>query len=330
MLHDRLPVALVIPTRNGALNWPALCAGIRSQSFTPQRVLIVDSSSSDGTAQLARSAGFEVVGIEQSEFDHGATRQWAAEQLPEAKILLYLTQDAIPSRPDAFLNILSAFDDPSVAAAYGRQLPRSDAGPFEAHARHFNYPPVSRICTSETRKSLGFKAAFASNSFAAYRRTALDQVGGFPAGAIFAEDSIVFARLQLSGWKTAYVAEAIVVHSHPYTLGQEFSRCFDIGVFHARESWIESEFRTPYGEGRRFVLSEIKSLVPRHIHLIPLAALRTAAKIVGYRLGRWEAYLPFALRRALSMHKNFWKISPAPQSRELLNTEAHDSPPRIN
>jgi rhamnosyltransferase len=326
-LQDGYQVALIIPTHNAARNWTALYDGIRRQQIAPQQVLIIDSSSSDGTERLARDGGFRLVKIDQRDFDHGGTRQLAAQYFPEADILLYLTQDAIPSNADAFCNILAAFKDPWIGAAYGRQLPRPGAGPLEAHARHFNYPAISAIRTPESRKTLGFKAVFASNSFAAYRRTALEQVGGFPSGSIFAEDSIVFARLQLAGWKTAYVADAAVIHSHGYTLREEFSRYFDIGVFHARESWIEREFRTPYGEGRRFVLSEIRYLLPKNAHLIPWAALRTLAKVLGYRSGRKEAHLPLAVKRALSMHKNFWRAGAATRDHEQLEPRTPVHPP---
>jgi rhamnosyltransferase len=307
-LPGEFRVAVIIPTHNAARHWTGLYDGILRQRINPQQVLIIDSSSSDGTVKLARDAGFRLVQIDQRDFDHGGTRQLAVQHVPEADILIYLTQDAIPSDGEAFANLLAPFSDPEIGAAYGRQLPRPGSGPLEAHARHFNYPPVSAIRTAESRKTLGFKAAFASNSFAAYRRTALEHVGGFPSGSIFAEDSIVFARLQLAGWKTAYAADAAVIHSHAYTLREEFSRYFDIGVFHARETWIEREFRTPYGEGRRFVLSEMRYLLPKHFYLIPWAALRTALKMLGYKFGRAEAYLPLAVKRTLSMHKNFWVI----------------------
>jgi rhamnosyltransferase len=269
-------------------------------------MLVIDSSSLDGTDTLARNSGFRVIVIEQQYFNHGGTRQKAAACIPKADILIYLTQDAIPADPDSFKKILDVFNDPQIGAAYGRQLPRREAGPLEAHARYFNYPPDSEIRTFESRASLGIKAIFSSNSFAAYRRSALEQVGGFSGNAIVSEETIVFARLQMAGWKTAYVADATVIHSHGYTLAEEFSRYFDIGVGHERESWIEKFYPSAYGEGRRFVVSEIKYLFPRYVHLIPLAILHTIAKAAGYKLGRLEAHLPIAVKRLLSAQKHFW------------------------
>jgi rhamnosyltransferase len=296
---------VVVPTLNAAKDWPPFVSALHG-CVRPEQVLIVDSESTDATLEMARAAGFQTCSVAREEFNHGGTRQMAAEMLPDAEILVYMTQDAVLAGPNALANLVAAFADPQVGAAYGRQLPRCQAGPIEAHARHFNYSTVSAIRSFESRKTLGFKAAFASNSFAAYRRTAFDQVGGFPSDAIVSEETIVFARLQMAGWKTAYVADAAVIHSHEHSLRAEFSRYFDIGVGYTRDSWIETEFGAPHGEGRRFVTSEIRYLVPRHIHLIPLAFLHSLAKVIGYQLGCQEAHLPMALKRALSNQKNFW------------------------
>ena len=86
--------------------------------------------------------------------------------------------------------------------------------------------------------SIGIKAAFLSNSFAAYRRSALESVGGFPSDTIFGEDTFAAAKMLLNGWKIAYSAEATVYHSHNLTFIEEFRRYFDIGVFHSREKWF--------------------------------------------------------------------------------------------
>jgi rhamnosyltransferase len=156
----------------------------------------------------------------------------------------------------------------------------------------------------------------------------LDQVGGFPLDALVSEETIVFAKLQRAAWKTAYAADASVIHSHGYTIRDQFSRYFDIAVGYARESWIEREYRAPHGEGRRFVISEIKYLFPWHIHFIPLAALHTLAKAIGYQLGRQQAYLPLLLKRALSAQKSFWNRAISTNDHEQSTDEAHVMPPR--
>jgi rhamnosyltransferase len=132
-------------------------------------------------------------------------------------------------------------------------------------------------------------------------------VGGFPKEVIFGEDTITAAKLVLGGWKIAYVAEAQVYHSHDYTWVQDFRRYFDIGVLHSRESWLLDEFGQVAGEGKRFVLSELRFLLPTHFALLPSALARTGLKLVGYRLGRLHRKLGLSWQRRFSMHRSFWK-----------------------
>ena len=298
--------AVIVPVLNAAADWgrfePALraCVGV-------EKVLIVDSASTDGTVDLARAAGFQVCTIARADFNHGGTRQLAAEMLPDAEILIYLTQDAILTGPDALQPLLAAFEDTLVAAAFGRQLPRKGATPIEAHARRFNYLAQSSVRTLASREQMGFKAIFLSNSFAAYRREALLSVGGFPRNVIFGEDTITAAKLLMAGWKIAYVADAQVYHSHSYTWTQDFKRYFDIGVLHTREHWLLEEFGQTGGEGLRFVRSELGYLWPRYGWLIPSALVRTALKLLGYKLGKMEGRLSLAWKRRLSMHRGYWR-----------------------
>lgn len=298
---------VIVPTLNAARDWPQFEPMLRAQGIAPSQVLIVDSSSNDNTAELARASGFRVETIARRDFNHGGTRQWAAQFFPEAEVLVYLTQDAILASDNAVRSLLSAFEDPQVGAAYGRQLPRRGAGPIEAHGRLFNYPEVSQLRTLDDRRQFGFKTIFISNSFAAYRRRALDEAGGFPTETIFGEDTITVAHMLLRGWKVAYRADACVYHSHDYTAVQEFKRYFDIGVLHSRDAWLKKEFGEAGGEGKKFVLSEMKYLLRHNPLLMPSAVLRTAAKFGGYRLGSKEATLKPALKKKLSMHHGFWK-----------------------
>jgi rhamnosyltransferase len=297
----------VIPTYNASGCWNHLHAALERQGIGREQVLVVDSSSSDNTGKLVRRAGYQLKTIPKESFRHGATRQTAAKALPWADVLVYLTQDALPCGADSIACLLRAFDDPQVGAAYGRQLPREEADPIERHGRLFNYPATSDIRTFASRHRLGIKAAFFSDSFAAYRRTALEQVGGFPEDAIVSEEVTVVARMLMAGWKIAYQADATAHHSHPLTLRQESARYFDIGVHHGREAWLLENFGGAGGEGRAFVASEMRFLWRTNPSLIPLATIRNGLKWCSYQLGMREKYLPAAMKRILSGQPNFWK-----------------------
>ncbi|WP_279117554.1 glycosyltransferase [Acidithiobacillus thiooxidans] len=299
-------VAVIIPTLNGGEVWLRCLDALRQQVPPPVYVLVVDSGSKDGTDVVALENGFDVLRLAKGTFDHGGTRQMAAERLAGFDVLVYLTQDAVLANPNALAQLVAPFADPRVGATYGCQLPRLGSGAIEAHARLFNYPPHSNKRTIADKARMGIKAAFTSNSFAAYRTEALMAVGGFPQSLILGEDMVVAARMLQAGWAIAYVAEAQVRHSHGYSVAQEFKRYFDIGVMHQDQAWILRDFGKPEGEGGRFVRSEIAYLIRHAPWLLPSAFVRTVAKYLGYKLGQHSSSLPLSIKRKLSMHRGFW------------------------
>ncbi|MFA6051105.1 MAG: glycosyltransferase [Methylobacter sp.] len=299
-------VGLIIPTLNAGRLWESWLKAFEQQTRKPDRLLVLDSSSSDATVALARAHGFDAQVIPKSEFNHGGTRQSGVNRLPETDIIVFMTQDALLAKPDAIERLLAAFIDEQVGAAYGRQLPHRNAGPIASHARLFNYPAESQLRCMEDRTRFGIKTAFISNSFAAYRRNALMQVGGFPVDTIMNEDAYVAGKMLVSGWKIAYCADAQVFHSHDYGFLDEFKRYFDIGVFHSHTSWLQQTFGGASGEGLRFVISEMRYLIKHAPWLIPSAALRTGLKWLGFKLGDLHMGLPRAIRKCFSLHKTYW------------------------
>lgn len=300
-----LTFSVVVLTRNPGPLWPRWLTAVQAQVCA--HGLVVDSSSSDGTRFDDLPANWQLLCIPAAEFNHGGTRNLALEQVPPGTdVVVFMTQDALLADSGSVSSLLSAFHDPSVACAYGRQLPHADASPVAAHARLFNYPEASRVVSLADKYQLGLKTCFLSNSFAAYRVSDLQAVGGFPCRVILGEDTTVAARVLMTGRKVAYVAEARVYHSHNYTPQQEFRRYFDTGVFHARSPWLRDTFGSASGEGRRFVRSELAYLWRHAAMWIPSALLRTVCKLAGYRIGLLERYLPTGVKRRLSMFNTYW------------------------
>ena len=296
----------MIPTLNAGQRWKASLNAVEGQSLVPERRLIVDSESTDQTVRIAELAGFEVKTIPRSQFNHGGTRQWAAEYLGECEIILFLTQDAILVSSNAFAEIVACFDDPAIAVAYGRQLPHQGATSIESHSRIFNYGSESVKKDSTTIDELGAKVFFCSNSFAAYRLSRLLELGGFRRDLILGEDMEFAARAIRAGYANMYCATACVFHSHDYAVWQVLRRYFDIGVFDGRNAWMRESFGSHSSEGARFVTSELRYVASRSPMEIPKSLLQTAAKLLGYRLGRVDRLIPRMIKRRLSMLPVFW------------------------
>lgn len=311
---DRSRISVVIPTLNAGPYLPHLLPALARQGLDPAQFLVVDSQSSDGSVDAFRAFGATVVIIDRSTFNHGGTRQRAVEMRPDAEIVVMLTQDAIPQSDDAIARLVAAFADPSIGMSYGRQMPRSVARGVERHARLFNYPAQLEIRGFDDRAHAGVKTVFCSDSFAAYRATALAAVGGFPEDAFFAEDQLVAGRMLIDGWRIAYRGDAQVMHSHGYTIAEEFRRYFDVGVFHGRNRWLIDTFGTAGGEGMRFVRSELTYLLRHDPLQLPSAMVRTLAKYAGYMMGQRETRLSNRWKQRLSMQPFYWRQRSSSQS----------------
>lgn len=300
--------AVVVPTLNAGHTWSSWISALKSTSVSVDDVYVIDSGSSDGTVTQAVKEGYSIKQIKPGEFNHGGTRQMGVDCLAGYDFVVFLTQDAILSSDNALFQILQPFHDEKVAAVCGRQLPRKQALPIEAHARLYNYSTESFVRSIADVKRFGLKTAFISNSFAAYRVSALREVGGFPENVIFGEDMYVAAKLLKSGYGIAYAADACVYHSHNYTLLQELRRYFDMGVFHAREPWIRQEFGTAENEGLKFMLSEIKYLSRCAFWRIPEAVMRTFLRYIGFRMGLSERHIHLNIKRKISMNTGYFII----------------------
>jgi len=313
---DLSRVAVILTTWNSERYFDIFPGPLLAQGIRPDQVLIVDSESKDGTVARARSCGFRVHEIPRHEFNHGGTRALAASLVPWAEILVYSTPDATMASPGTIAALVAVFADSSIGAAYGRQVPHSDADVFAQHHCAFNYPECPAVRDFESRRQLGYRAVYFSDNLGAYRRRALEDAGGFPARIINSEDFYVSASMMVKGWKTAYVPSAVVRHSHNQTLSQVFRRYFDIGVMHDEHSWILETYGKPQGEGFRFIRSEIGFLRARNPVLIPVAFGRTAAKFLGYNVGRRHALLPCRIKSNIGGFREYWTASAANSGRK--------------
>ncbi len=267
-------------------------------------VLVMNSSSSDGTIALAERMGARTHVIPRHEFNHGRTRE-LARKLLNTDVVVFVTPDAYAEDQFTLEKLLDPLFKGQASVSYARQIPHKGADFFASFPRAFNYPQESHIRSLKDRDTYGIYTFFCSNSFAAWEKKALDGIGGF-APALIAEDAIALAKLLHQGHKVAFVAESVVHHSHSYTLWEEFKRHFDTGLYRKEYAALFQEKETDERRGKRFVREMLVALAKQNPWFLPYAFLHCFMKWAGYQAGRLSCKAPAWLKKRFSSQEYFW------------------------
>lgn len=291
----------------------SLLERLESQTVPVNRILLVNTERKYFD-ELICGTGFaekygklvSVYHISKEEFDHGGTRRFAVSH-SDAEVFVMMTQDALPADNYLLENLLEALSDAKTAAAYAQQLPAKDCRFLERFMRRFNYPEESRVKGQADLQELGIKTYFCSNVCAAYKRSVYDELGGFVKRTIFNEDMLFAAGAIKAGYTIAYEAKARVLHSHNYTIGQQFHRNFDLGVSQAEHPEVFRNIPSEK-EGKKMVLSTTAHLFKsKKYYLLPYFYLQCAGRYTGYFLGKHYKALPLFFIIRCTDNKQYWE-----------------------
>lgn len=299
-----LSIGILIPTWRAVKHIPH-CLSPLLQSKLKPRILIIDSSSNDGTVELAQSMGVETQVISQKDFNHGTTRELGRKVLG-TDIVVMMTQDAYPKSSTMLEKLVMPLLTKQASVSYARQIPHIGAGYFGSFAREYNYPPTSHVRSLDDVEHFGVYTFFCSNSCAAYLNRGLDEIGGF-SEVLFGEDTIALAKLLHKGHRVAYVAEAEVRHSHDYTLKEEFMRHFDIGLSRATFQHLIEKGGKDSKRGKAYAWALIKAIARAKPTFIPYALIQSMVKFLGYKAGKSCVKAPIWIKKSLSSQKYFWQ-----------------------
>ena len=299
-------ISIIIPTLNGAESLAVLLKQITLQTVQVQEIVVVDSQSTDNTVKVAQEFGAEVLTVEKSEFDHGGTRNWAADRA-SGDVLVFMTQDAIPADRYTLAKLIQSLWEPEIILTYARQIPYLETIVTDKFLRKFNYPEQGEVRSEEDIITMGIKAFKNSNVCAAYRAKEFEELGGFHAPVVSNEDMLFAAKAIIAGYKVAYAAEALVWHSHNYSCWSLFKRYFDIGASLDYAPVVKLRGKSE-SAGFGFMFSQLRYIIKQRKFLwIPRAWAEAGFKYAGYKLGTKHQRLPNTWKKRLGLHKEYWK-----------------------
>lgn len=306
-LKSNLTVDILIPVYRPDEKFDRLITMLMKQTVQANEIIILHTLEFESQVLELPLVDdrIRVVPIQKADFDHGGTRKYGAS-LSSADILMFMTQDAVPTNEYLVEELIKPYQEERVAATYGRQLSNENTDLLEAYTRAFNYPATSFMKSKKDLPTLGIKTFFCSNACASYRKSVYDGLGGFVDRTIFNEDMIYASKIINQGYSIAYAAKAQVIHSHNYSYMEQLTRNFDLGVsqkqYERAFTGVSSE-----SEGLKLVKKSIEYLIEQkeYFRIVDLV-LNSGFKFLGYQLGIRYQMLPKELVVWLSMNKSYW------------------------
>lgn len=207
-------VSVIMRSKNSDWVIEDALTALFDQDFKDFELIVVDSGSTDRTCEIIRKFPSRLIEIEAQNYYPGAVLNSAIEQT-RCELIVFQNSDSIPQSPDTLGNLIKAFDAPAVQAAFARQVPRPEAKTWVRREYAVSFPE-SGPAPSWIHMSL---------PLAAMRRSIWEQ-RPFYTDAWASEDSEWGHWAQNNGHTVLYVPEAVVRHSHNYTLRQLYGRRF--------------------------------------------------------------------------------------------------------
>lgn len=220
---DAPHVSVCLPTWNGAAHLERLLPALAAQRLPGGFELVaLDSTSSDRTPELLAAAGARVETIPQQEFRHGPARNRLAAAA-RGRVLVFLSQDALPRDADFLATLAAAVEAPGVAAATARILPHPGDDPLTARTALDRPEARAEPLLLGPEDAAGDDGRPRFNDVAAALRAEVWRALPFPE-VDFGED-LAWARRALgAGHRIAFVPAAVCFHAHAYTPAQAFAR----------------------------------------------------------------------------------------------------------
>ncbi len=217
-----MKASVIIPTYNAGVAFKELLERLSTQETDfDYEVLVVDSGSTDGTAELAARYGAYLHRIPSAAFNHGVTRNTGIS-LSRGEYVALIVQDALPLDRWWLAAMVENLDrDESIAGVYCRQIPRPESSALtralvngwataglERREQFLGTAGAYRKIPPKERRLL---ATF-DNVSSCLRRSVWEKIPFEQTS--FGEDLRWGARVIEAGYKLVYEPRSAVLHSH--------------------------------------------------------------------------------------------------------------------
>jgi rhamnosyltransferase len=276
MIRVNPQVSLIIRSFNDILHIEKTMQNICSQTFQNFELINVDSGSTDGTCEVIKKFNKNIfIKIKPQDYIPGKVLNDAIAK-SKGEIIVFNNSDCIPQNNNWLENLIKPLNTTNKIATFGCQTPRANAQPLvqKDYIRAFGngnissqWPNFFSLATSAIKTEYIKKYPF-SNTLQ------------------YSEDIDWAYRMRQKGFEIEYIKNAIVEHSHNYTLKELWKRFYNEGHaeknIYKNKSNILNQFVVPFSAE---LIRDIIFLIKKgNIHYIPYGILyRLIQKYAVYK-----------------------------------------------
>lgn len=234
--------------------------------------------------EFVKKSDIKYFEVSKEDFSHSLTREKAIREYCTSKCVVMLSQDVKLTNDEVFYNLVKDIDSGDTVYNYARQICTNKS--IEKYIRKKNYPSESYYVTKDDITNMQLMAFFASDACSAYNRDIFISIGGYGGYDVMMSEDMLYSKIILdAGYKKKYCADAVVEHSHKYTLKQLYKRYYDTGIFHSKVKVFNSY--KPTDSGVKLALYVLKEAV-KHFDLPVLFRWLPdmSARYLGMKKGR--------------------------------------------
>lgn len=263
---------------------------IKSQGFynNVKNINYIITESKDGTLSVVerlqkKDEKIKYNVIKKQEFSHSLSREKVAKN-STADILVFITQDVKIERDDWLEKLATPIANGEVEACYSRQLCENST--IERYTRECNYPPRSVIKTKDDIEKLGLNTFFFSDASSAIKTDIFKNLNGYD-GKDFPtnEDMYIAYKLITNGYKIKYCADSEVVHSHKFTLKQQYKRYYDTGKFFKQNEYL-NKYKVNKSGSKLAIYVLKRALQEKNWRVLLNFIPNMTARFIGMKVGK--------------------------------------------
>lgn len=237
----------------------------------------------DNTENILKQNKIKYKLIKKEDFSHSLTREQAALK-SKADIVVFITQDIIVKKDNWLYELINPIVKGTAVATFSRQICVDNS--IEKYTREKNYPGKSRVVSKKDIEKLGLNTFFFSDASSAIKKDVFKSLGGYDGKHLpISEDMYIAYKIIQNGYKIMYCAKSEVIHSHNFTLREQYNRYKLTGQFFKENSYLDEYGTTKSGGGlAKYILK--RAFEEKNIKVLIKFIPNMAARYIGMKIGK--------------------------------------------